>query len=69
MRDVSYLVALFGILFLLVAGVAYWRIGRKPDEKPPSKKDSKRASSAAMFIVIAFLLSAAAAVVALFGLF
>ena len=69
MRDVSYIVALFGILFLVVAGVGYWRIARKPDENPPTKKDSKRASSAATLIVIAFLLSATAAIFAVIGWF
>ena len=69
MRDFSYLVALFGILFLAVAGVAWWRIVRKPDAKPPTEKDTRRANSAAMVIVIAFLLSAVAAVVAIVGWF
>lgn len=69
MRDASYIVALFGILFLAVAAVAGLRILRKPDQKPPSNADSKRASSAAMYIVIAFLLSAVAAGFAFLGIF
>lgn len=69
MRDASYIVAVFGVLFLAIAAVAGFRILRKPDQTPPTEANSKRASSAAMFIVIAFLLSAVAASFALFGLF
>ena len=69
MRDASYIVAVFGVIFLVVAGVAWWRIVRSPAEIPPTAKDSKRASFAAMVIVIAFLLSAVAAVLALLGVF
>jgi hypothetical protein len=50
MRDLSYLVALAGILFLLVAAVAWWRIFLNPAEDPLTEKDTKRAGSAAMFI-------------------
>lgn len=69
MRDASYIVALVGVVFLAVAGVAWWRIVRSPAEIPPTAKDSKRASFAAMVIVIAFLLSAVAAAMALLGIF
>jgi uncharacterized iron-regulated membrane protein len=69
MREVSYLVALGGVLFLVVAALAWWRIYLKPAQKPPTEKDSKRANSAAMFIVIAFGLSALAAVIATFRWF
>lgn len=69
MRDVSYIVALFGISFLVVAVVARWRIFRKPDEEPPTEKDSRRANSAAIVIAIAFLLSLAAAIIAILGWF
>ncbi|HUG46720.1 MAG TPA: hypothetical protein VMK31_09470 [Sphingomicrobium sp.] len=64
MRDVSYVVALFGVLFLIAAAFAWWRIYQKPAEKPPTAKDSKRADSAAMFIIVAFLLTALAAILA-----
>lgn len=67
MRDTSYIVAIIGALFLAVAGVAWLRIVRKPDEKPPTEKNIKRGSSAAMVIVIAFVLSAVAAGFAVFG--
>lgn len=69
MRDASYIVALFGVMFLVVAGVAWWRIVRSPAEAPPTQKDLKRASSAAMVIVVAFLLCALAAAFALLGIF
>lgn len=69
MRDASYIVALLGVIFLVVAGLAWWRIVRSPAETPPTAKDSKRASFAAMVIVIAFLLSAVAAAIALLGIF
>jgi cytochrome bd-type quinol oxidase subunit 1 len=69
MRDTSYVVGLFAVLFLVVAAVAGYRILRTPDQKPPTEQDAKRASSAAMVIVIAFLLSAVAAGFALLGLF
>ena len=67
MRDISFILAVFAILFLLVAGLAWFRIIRKPDQEPPSKKDIKRGGSAAMVIVIAFLLSLVAALVAIVG--
>ena len=67
MGNFSYILAIFGILFLAVAVLAWWRIVRKPDANPPSEKDAKRSNSAAMVIVIAFLLSAVAAVVAIIG--
>jgi len=69
MRDISYVVALFGVLFLSVATVGWWRTVRKPDEKPPTESDSKRPNSAARVIAIAFFLSAAAAVFAIVGWF
>lgn len=69
MRDASYIVALLGVIFLVVAGVAWLRIVRSPAETPPTAKDSKRASFAAMVIVIAFLLSAVAAAIAFLGIF
>jgi len=67
MRDVSYLIALFGAVFLFAATVAWWRIARKPDADPPSKKDDKRSNLAAIIVVGALLLSALAAVVAVLG--
>lgn len=69
MRDASYILALFGLLFLAVAAVAWLRIYRKPDQEPPTKQDDRRSGSAAMFIVVAFLLSAAAALFAVVGSF
>ncbi|HXH53288.1 MAG TPA: hypothetical protein VNH53_07660 [Sphingomicrobium sp.] len=69
MRDVSYVVAIFGALFLVIAAVALWRIARKPDERPPTAKDNRRSSSAALVVVVAFLLSAIAAIVAILGWF
>lgn len=65
MRDVSFFLAVFAVLFLIVAGVAWFRIIRKPDQKPPTATDLKRGGSAAMVLVIAFGLSAVAAVVAI----
>jgi hypothetical protein len=67
LRDTSYIVAIIGTVFLAVAGVAWWRIARKPDEEPPTEKNIKRGGSAAMIVVLAFLLSAVAAAFALFG--
>lgn len=67
MRDISFILAIFAILFLLVAALAWFRIIRKPDQEPPTKQDVKRGGSAAMVIVIAFLLSLVAAVVAIVG--
>jgi ABC-type Fe3+-siderophore transport system permease subunit len=69
MRDASFLLAVFAMLFLAVAGLAWFRIIRKPDKQPPTKKDVKRGGSAAMIIFIAFGLSAAAAVTAIIGWF
>jgi uncharacterized membrane protein len=69
MRDTSYIVAVIGALFLVVAGVAWWRIIRTPHEEPPTEKNIERGKSAALVIVTAFLLSAAAAVVGVVGWF
>ena len=67
MGSISYFVAFFGALFLLVAVIAWSRILRKPDANPPTKKNDRRSESAAMVIVIAFVLSAIAAVVGVIG--
>ena len=69
MGDLSYLLALFGVLFLLVAVLAWWRVLRNPDARPPTKKNVRRSESAAMVIVIAFLLCAVAAVAGVIGFF
>lgn len=67
MRNTSVLLALFGVVFLAVAGLAWLRIIRKPDQQPPTKKDNVRSNSAAMLLVVAFGLSAVAAFVAIAG--
>jgi hypothetical protein len=67
MTDFSSFLALFAVLFLAVALLAWSRIIRKPDAVPPTKKNDRRSESAAMVIVIAFLLSAVAAVVGVIG--
>jgi len=67
MGNISYFVAFFGVLFLLVALLAWSRILRKPDSIPPTKKNDRRAESAAMVIVIAFVLSAIAAIFGVIG--
>ncbi len=67
MRDASYLIAVFGLLFLAVGSLAWFRIIRKPDQSPPTEQDSRRSASAAMVIVVAFLLCAAAAIAAVIG--
>ena len=69
MRDTSYIVAVFGALFLVAAVFAWSRIARKPDEEPPTEKNIERGNSAATIIVAAFLVSAVAAVVAVVGWF
>ena len=69
MRNVSYLVALIGGLFLVAAAVAGWRILRKPDEEPPTEKNKRRANFAGILIGVALLLSAVAAIVAVLGWF
>jgi hypothetical protein len=67
MRDTSFLIAVFAVLVLGVAALAWFRIIRKPDQDPPTKKDDRRAGSAAMLIVVAFGLSAVAAFLAVVG--
>ncbi len=67
MGSISYFVAFFGALFLLVAVLAWSRFLRKPAANPPTKKNDRRSESAAMVIVIAFVLSAIAAVVGVIG--
>ena len=67
MGSISYFVAFFGLLFLIVAVFAWSRILRKPDSIPPTKKNDRRAESAARVIVIAFLLCAVAAIIGVIG--
>ena len=67
MRNISYIFALFAVLFLAMSGVAWWKIVRVPDEIPPSPGNIRRSSSASMIILIAFGLSAAAALIAVIG--
>lgn len=67
MRDTSLVLSLFAGLFLIVAGVAWFRIIRKPDRVPPTKKNVKRGNLAAMVIVVAFGISLVAALVAIVG--
>lgn len=69
MRDLSYVLALFGILVLAGAIIAWWRIHRTPDEQPPSEANRKRSNSAAKIILLAVLLSGLAAAAAVFGWF
>jgi hypothetical protein len=69
MRNISYLIAISGILFLVVAAVAWRRIVREPAEEPPTKKDNKRSNIAARLVLVALVLSAVAAVVAVLGWF
>lgn len=67
MRDTSFVLSLFAVLFLVVATVAWFRIIRRPDREPPTAKNLKRGASAAMLIIVAFLLSLVAAGVAIVG--
>jgi len=67
MRDASIFLAVFAVMFLAIAVLAWGRIIRKPDKQPPTAKNNKRSESAAMVIVIAFLLSAAGAAIAIAG--
>ena len=67
MTDLSSFLALFAVLFLAVALLAWSRILRRPDSVPPTKKNDRRSESAARVIVIAFLLSAVAAVAGVIG--
>ena len=67
LRDVSFVLSLFAGLFLLAAGVAWYRIIRKPDRDPPTRKNVRRGGRASMVIVVAFGLSLLAAAVAILG--
>ena len=69
MRDASFIVAVFGALFLLCAAGVWWKVVGKPGDWIPDRAgiDSPRAKSAAMAVVIAFGLSSAAAVLAVIG--
>jgi hypothetical protein len=69
MRDASFIVAIFGALFLLCAAGVWWKVVRKPGDRTPDRAgvDSPRAKSAAMAVVIAFALSGLAAVLAIIG--
>jgi|KBSMisStandDraft_5_1062788.scaffolds.fasta_scaffold140391_2 uncharacterized membrane protein len=67
MHNASYIIALLGALLLAFAGVARWRIARKPDQVPPTTKDNKRSNLAAMVIFAAAIISVIAAIVALFA--
>lgn len=67
MREASYIIALFGALFLVVAIVAWLRIFRTSDQQMVSKQGSRRSNPAAMAVVVAFLLCLVAAFVAVVG--
>jgi len=69
MRDVSYLVAFFGGLFLLAAGIAWWRIGSDPETalRASPALASRRLESASMVVAIAFGLSGTASILAVVG--
>jgi uncharacterized membrane protein YidH (DUF202 family) len=67
MREVSYLIALVGVVFLGMALFARLRIFRKSDQQMATRKGLRRSESAAMVIVIAFVLCLAAAAVGIVG--
>ena len=67
MRETSFVLSLFAGLFLVAAGIAWFKIIRKPDRVPPTRKNLRRGDRAAMIIVIAFGFSVVAAVVAIVG--
>jgi hypothetical protein len=67
MRDASYLIALFGLIFLGISLFAWLRIIRKSDRQRATKKGLRRTELAAMAVVIAFVLSFAAASVGVVG--
>ena len=67
MRDTSFVIAVLALLFLGLAGLAWFQIIRKPDQQPPTSKDDRRGSRAAMVIFVGFGLSLLAAVIAVIG--
>ena len=69
MREVSYLVAVLGCLFLLAASVAWWRIGHDPEGelRAAATRTTRLLESASMAVVIAVGLSGTAAILAVVG--
>ena len=66
MREVSYVVAFFGALFLLAAAAAWWKVVSETEEESAVGRPghSQRVKSAARATAIAFALSGIAAIVA-----
>ena len=72
MREVSYVVAFFGAIFLLAAAAAWWKVVSEPEREPTEKRveiDSRRVRSAAKATAIAFCLSGVAAILAVLDWF
>ena len=71
MREISYVVALFGGLFLLAAGAAWWRVYSSAREARAREAgiDTRLFGSAAMLTAMAFGLTGIAAILAVAGWF
>ena len=66
MRELIYIVELFGALFLLAASAAWWKVVSETEEESAVGRPghSQRVKSAARATAIAFALSGVAAIVA-----
>ncbi len=72
MREISYIIAFFAALFLLVAATAWWKVLSEPEQEATEGRvgvDSRRVKAAAKATAIALGLSGAAALVAVVGWF
>ena len=66
MREISYVVALLGALFLLAAAAAWWKVVREPEPEATKGRvgvDSRRVKAAATATAIAFGLCGVAAII------
>jgi hypothetical protein len=68
-QEVSYIIALFSALVLLVSAAAWWSVFRRPQLQPVAGhlEQDTRENTAAIALLAAFGLSLVAAILAIFA--
>jgi predicted lysophospholipase L1 biosynthesis ABC-type transport system permease subunit len=69
MQEVSYIIALIGMVALLASGAAWWNVFRQPQLQSAAWRleQDTRENTAAIALVAAFGLSLVAAILAIFA--